>query len=163
MMTVRKAQPTHRTPYAFILWGDKFEERVATIFATEFREMGICVKIIGLTGLQAAGVNGLILTADLTLGEALPLADKAICVVAPCSAITLHQIEDDPRVPQFFEQALANHAHCIVSHSNVIAQTSLKTWATPTTQFSIYTESNDLIGLAHAIAVSLFNRTDRAL
>ena len=163
MMTIRKVQPPAGINYAFILWGDNFEERVATVFATEFRQLGICVKIVGLTGLQASGLNGLSLTSDLTLGEALPLAGKAICVIIPCSAVRLHQSEDDPRLPQFLQQALANDAHCIISHTNVIAQTSLKALITSPTQFSIYTEDNNLIALAHAAGLALPGGTARTM
>jgi len=154
-MLPRKTQPARMAHYTFILWGDNFEEEVATIFATELRRTGIGIKIVGLTGLQATGALGVIIASDLTLGQALPLADKAVCVIVPCSAATLQRSEDDPRVSQFFQQAFTNCAHFIVSHISVIAQTSLRLLATPTAQFSIYTESNDLMELARATAVSL--------
>lgn len=151
----RKAQPVRMANYVFILWGDNFEEEVATIFATELRRTGVGVKIVGLTGLQATGVHGLVIAADLTLGQALPLADKAICVIAPCSAVTLQRSEDDPRLPQFFQRVLANQAHLVVSHSSVLKQTSLNTFVTSTTKVTIYSESESLIDLACATAISL--------
>jgi hypothetical protein len=145
--------------YVFILWGNNFAEEVATIFATELRRLGVGVKIVGLSGLQAVGAHGLVISSDLTLSQALPLADKAICIIAPCSAETLQRNEDDPRVPQLFQQALANHAHFVISHSTVISQTSLDRLATPAAKFTVYTESNNLIDLARAIAVSLAAQT----
>lgn len=151
----RKAQPVRMANYVFILWGDNFEEEVATIFATELRRTGVGVKIVGLTGLQATGVHGLVIAADLTLGQALPLADKAICVIAPCSAVTLQRSEDDPRLPQFFQQALANQTHLVVSHNSVIKQTSLNMLVTPTTKVTIYSESKSLLDLACATATFL--------
>ncbi len=155
MTTIRKVHSARTTDYAFILWGEKFDEEVAIIFATELRHLGVCVKIVGLAGLQATGAHGLVMTSDLTLGHALPLADQAICVVVPCSASTLRRGEDDPRITEFFQAALANHAQFVVNHSDVIEQTSLKRWSTPTTRFLIYTEDDDLIALARGIAVSL--------
>lgn len=157
---MHKSQPVRMANYVFILWGDNFEEEVATIFATELRRTGVGVKIVGLTGLQATGVHGLVIAADLTLGQALPLADKAICVIAPCSAVTLQRSEDDPRLSQFFQQALANQAHFIISHNNVIKQTSLNMSAMSTTKFTIYSESTNLIDLACAVAVSLSVQTE---
>lgn len=155
LTTTQKSQPTRTTLYAFILWGERFEEEVATIFATELRRIGICVKIVGLTGLQAAGIHGLVLTADFTLGQALPLANQAMCVVVPCSASVLQRSEDDPRVPQFFREAMANHAQFVISGGETIEQTSLKVISTPDTQFLMYKESYELVDLAHKTAVLL--------
>ena len=155
MTTIRKAHAVRTTDYAFILWGDKFDEEVAIIFATELRHLGICVKIVGLAGLQATGAHGLVMMADLTLGHALPLAHKSICVVVPCGAAILRRREDDPRITEFFQAALANNAQFVVNHTDVIEQTSLKRWSTPTTRFLIYTEGEDLIVLARGMAVSL--------
>lgn len=155
MMTTRKAQPTRTPLYAFILWGDRFEEEVASIFATELRRMGIGVKVVGLTGLQASGIHGLVLNADLTLGQALPMANKAICVIIPCSASVLQRSEDDPRVPQFFKEAMANQAQFVISSGDTIEQTSLKLISTPDTQFLMYKESYELVDLAQKTAVLL--------
>lgn len=154
-MTTRKAQPIRTTLYAFILWGDRFDEEVAAIFATELRRIGICVKIVGLTGLQAAGIHGLVLTADWTLGQALPLANQAICVVVPCSASVLQRSEDDPRVQQFFREAMTNQAHFVISNSDTLEQTSLKLLSTPDTPFLMYKESYEIVELAHRTAVLL--------
>ena len=155
VMTTRKARPIRTTLYAFILWGDRFDEEVTTIFATELRRLGICVKIVGLTGLQAAGIHGLVLSADLTLGQALPLANQAICVVVPCSASVLQRSEDDPRVQQFLREAMTNQAQFVISSGDTIEQTSLKLISTPDTPFLIYKESYELVDLAHKMAVLL--------
>ena len=40
-MLPRKTQPARTAHYTFILWGDNFEEEVATIFATELRRTGV--------------------------------------------------------------------------------------------------------------------------
>lgn len=155
MTTMHKVKPAHTAYCAFILWGDKFDEQVATVFATELRRLGVCVKIVGLAGLQAAGAHGLVIAADLTLGHALPLVDKAICVVIPCNAATLRRSEDDPRLTELFKRALVHNAQFVVNHSDVIEQTSLKTLSAPTTRFLIYTDGDDLIALARGMAISL--------
>ncbi|MBX3012423.1 MAG: hypothetical protein KF832_12990 [Caldilineaceae bacterium] len=151
----RRAYPRRTAYYVFILWGDHFDEEIATIFTTELRRTGVGVKLVGLTGLQAAGLHGLVIAADFTLSQALAMADQAICVIAPCSATTLQRSEDDPRLIQFLQQALANHARLIISHASVIEQTSLHRLTTPQTPLTIYTESNNWIDLAQRTARSL--------
>jgi hypothetical protein len=51
-----------------LLWSDRFDEAATAIFATELRQAGLAVKVVGLAGHQAAGSSGLVLGADLTLG-----------------------------------------------------------------------------------------------
>ncbi len=35
--------------YVFVLWGEQFDELAAVVFVTELRDIGLCVKIVGLT------------------------------------------------------------------------------------------------------------------
>jgi putative intracellular protease/amidase len=115
-MPNRHPHLTRRTGYVFILWADKFEEAEAAIFATELRRAGLPVKLIGLTGEWSAGIHGLALLSDLTLGEALPLASKELCVILPCHAATARRLENYPRVLDFFEQANLSGAQFVVKH-----------------------------------------------
>jgi len=144
-MSTQILQSTYKAHYIIILWGDKFDEDVATIFTTEARRVGLCVKVVGVTGVQAAGGNGLVLSADLTLSQAMLLADNAICVVVPCSAAVLQRVENDPRLADFFQRADANHALFVVSHSDAIERSSLKELDGSQSQFSIYRNYENLI------------------
>lgn len=144
-MSTQFLQSTYKAHYIIIIWGDKFDEDVATIFTTEARRVGLCVKVVGVTGVQAAGGNGLVLSADLTLSQAMVLADNAICVVIPCSAAVLQRIENDPRLSEFFQRANVNHALFVVSHSDAIERSSLKAIDGSLSQFSIYYDYENLI------------------
>src|SRR5690606_19106605 len=83
---------------ALILWGEQFDAVATTIFATEFRKAGIRVELVGLVGPYAAGLHGLLLGTDISLGDALLLASQACCVIVPCSLATMRRIDNDPRV-----------------------------------------------------------------
>lgn len=141
--------------YVFILWGDKFDEDVATIFTIEARRIGLCVKIVGITGVQAAGGNGLILTADLTLSQAMTHASNAICVVIPCSPATLQRIEDDPRLVEFFQEANTNHALFVVSNRDAVARSSIQALDQSRSQISYYRDYRNLIENTQEIINSL--------
>jgi hypothetical protein len=99
--------------YIFVLWSDGFDEMVATAFVTELREAGLLVKVVGLTLRQISGAHGLALMPDLTLDQALLLASQATCVIIPSAIGRRKQLNNDPRLRQFFEQARANQAQFI--------------------------------------------------
>jgi hypothetical protein len=88
----------------FVLWGVDFDETIAVLFVTMLREAGLRVKMVGLDGLCAKGAHGLGLLADLTLDQALSLADQALCVVIPCTMQRLQRVRDDPRVEKLLAQ-----------------------------------------------------------
>jgi len=104
---------TART-YIFVMWGRNFEEASATIFVTELRQAGLCVKVVGLDGRYTAGEHGLALVPDLTLGQALPLAQRALCVIVPCSGAWCQRLHNDPRIIDFFQRAHGSHAQFVV-------------------------------------------------
>lgn len=142
-----------------VLWGAGFEETAAVIFTTALRRAGLPVKVVGLVGPQAAGIHGLALHPDMTLSEALPLAGQTKCVVIPCSPATAHQMENDPRVPLFFKEAVANKAQFILSEPATITVTSLHNLAIPPTHCISYTGHDNLMRLAHTIAIALKNKS----
>jgi hypothetical protein len=152
--------PTNRLRSAkschiFILWGDRFEEAAAVTFATEFRKAGLSVKVVGLHGPRSSGRHGLVLSSDMTLGDALALANKAVCIVIPCSATALRQIENDPRVVDFFRQAQTNQARFVVSDQKVVEKSNLKTLICDQDEVVCYSESGDLAEFVSKIAISL--------
>ena len=147
-------QPT-RSQYIFILWGDRFEEATAVTFVTELRRAGLLVKVVGLNGQSSSGRYGLVLTSDLTLSEAMALADKAICIVIPCSVATLRRVENDPRVLELFQQARNNQAHFVVRNQEIQDESSLKGLLLDQDSIVYYIDSSDLTELVRQIAVSL--------
>lgn len=110
----------------FVLWGEQFEEAVTAIFVTELREVGRRVKVVGLTSQRISGAHGLVLVPDLTLDQALPLATQADCLVVPPSVYGLKRLKNDPRLQDFFGQALANQARLVLAQSNESDLTDLE-------------------------------------
>ena len=103
-----------RNSYVFVLWGQDFDEVAATIFVTEFRKAGIRVKVVALTPRRLSGEHGLALGTDMTLEQALRVANKAICVVLPGASSRIAQLANDPRLGEFFSRARSNRARFIV-------------------------------------------------
>jgi hypothetical protein len=156
-MAVHRPYSAKIPDYVFILWGDKFEEAEAAIFATELRRTGLHVKLIGLAGQRSTGVHGLVLLSDMTLGEALPLAHKAICVVIPCNTATAKRIENDPRILDFFQQANLNGAQFIMKQVDNVAEPFAAKLLIPTDSITTYTEDDELTGFARHIAGRLLD------
>lgn len=144
-------------PYIFILLGNRFEETIVTIFVTELRKAGLRVRVVGIQGPHTIGNYGLKFSADITLGQALPLADHAVCVVIPYNSKDAKQIGYDPRVHSFFSQARANNALFIIGQSNLSELENLELIRLSNDQVVICPDVEELIPMAREIAVSLSN------
>lgn len=132
--------------YVFVLWGDRFEEAVATIFITTLREAGLRVKVVGLSQRRIRGVHGLTLVPDLTLEEALPLAPQTTCLIIPCQAACLNRLASDPRLADFIRQA--NQATFVVGNG------SPEPGGLPALshRITIYPDQENLVAFAREIA-----------
>ncbi len=100
--------------YIFVLWGEQFDEIEAATFTALLREAGLRVKVVGLSARRARGTRGLVLAPDMTLSKALPLAGQARCIIIPCAAPRFAELQNDPRLEQFFSDARVNGA-CFVT------------------------------------------------
>lgn len=98
---------------AFVLWDENYDEVLAVTYTAQLRQAGVATKIVSLHGKHAFGKNGLLLTADYTLGEALTLAQHAICVVVPCHSPLVGHLDTDPRARIFLERAAGNGAQFV--------------------------------------------------
>jgi hypothetical protein len=138
--------------YVFVLWGDKFEERAATIFVAELREAGLRVKVVGLTPQQIHGWHGLALVPDLTLDQALSLAASTICLVIPYASPGIKRLKNDPRLADLFLQADAHQARFVLGQvsESELAEAGLPPLSSE--QVMIYPESEDLVGFARELA-----------
>ncbi len=140
--------------YVFVLWGDKFEEATAAIFTTILRKAGLRVSLVGLGGQRAAGVHGLALCSDLTLDQALLLANKAICVGVPCRS--LYRLRNDPRISNLFHQAHKNNAKFIIGQVDESDVTYQDLFPASATEIATYPDdAEDLVRFACEIARSL--------
>lgn len=154
-MNLQKPTQSRLAHCVFVLWGDHFAEDVATIFATELRRAGLHVKIVGLRGLQASGIHGVVLATDLALGQALPLTKKTTALVIPCNVTILQRAEDDPRLRDFFKQAIRDNVRLIVECPEVVERSSLQDLPISPSQLAYYSTATDLIEFARTTAVSL--------
>lgn len=116
----RKASKT--PPCVLVLWGDYFDEVAATIFIATLRQAGLAVRVVGVHGLWAAGRNGLMLQADISLSEVKPLLDRVTCLVLPCSRAAVKRLENDPRIHELFISIAHNRARMVVQDRGVIRQ-----------------------------------------
>jgi transcriptional regulator GlxA family with amidase domain len=104
----------------FVLWADRFDETLAALFVAELRKAGLRVKLVSLAGQPSSGAYGLTLVPDLTLEQALPMAQQASCVVIPCGDAGLKRLKNDPRIQQFLVQTHAAGAMFVVDQSGVV-------------------------------------------
>lgn len=103
----------------FVLWADRFDETLAALFVADLRKAGLRVKLVSLAGQPSSGAYGLTLVPDLTLEQALPMAQQASCVVIPCGDAGLKRLKNDPRIQQFLVQTHNAGAAFIVHQSGV--------------------------------------------
>ena len=83
-----------------VLWATHFDEVATTVLATALRRAGIRVKLVGLQHGGAKGAGGLVLTADVTLEQAMQLADRACLIIIPASQGAVERLNNDPLFPQ---------------------------------------------------------------
>lgn len=137
--------------YVCVLWGDQFEEAIATIFITELRKAGLRVKVVGLTHRRVGGAHGLALLPDFTLEEAFPFASKIVCLIIPCQAPGLKRLQNDPRVRDFFGLAQANNAIFVIGSEATVPDGL----PSAVENVLVYPESEALVGFARELAHQL--------
>lgn len=139
----------------FVLWGEHFFESAAVIFATMFREAGLCVKLIGVHGLQAAGRNRVSVQADLSVTAALELANRACSIVLPCSQAALRRMSNDPRLHQLIQQAAGNGACFFIPPELPTTDSCLKALGVPPQLMIQYAAEDELIRFVQQLAPQL--------
>jgi hypothetical protein len=144
--------------YVFVLWNDQYEEAAATILVIELRAVGLRVKVVGLTPPPISGANGLVLTPDLSLDQALSLVSHTICVVIPCRSPSPKRLGNDPRLREFLERARANQARLIIGWSNKIDEVNEVLFSVPE-RVMVYPSNEDLVEFARELAGLLLKAT----
>lgn len=119
-----------------VLWGQGFDEIAASIFVAELRRLGIQVKLMGLKSRQSAGQHGLTLVPDITLGQALRLADRIRCIIVPAPLAALQQFSYDPRLAELLGRAGPNQPLLVMdAYPMPIIQTAIPFFALLSTLF----------------------------
>ncbi|MBX3015365.1 MAG: hypothetical protein KF832_27845 [Caldilineaceae bacterium] len=142
----------------FVLWGELFEEIPATIFTVSLRQVGLCVRVVGVNGLSAVGRNGMLIHADLSLNDIGPLLDQAACLILPCSRAAIKRLENDPRVHALLTRCAQHGAKFVVYDRSVVNQSILHTLAIPRQDIVTYTQVDDLMALGRTVATSLLHK-----
>ena len=144
--------------YVFVLWSDGFDEKVAAIFVAELRDVGLLVKVVGLTTQHTSGARGLILVPDLTLDQALSLASQTLCLIIPSKSRWNRRLNDDPRVRQFIERAKANQAIFVARLQNTLFQTDLILITLAEKNVIEYPDDENIITFARELAELLLQK-----
>lgn len=147
--------------YVFVLWSHKFEEVPATIFTTQLRNVGLRVKLVGLSYQKMPGMNGLVLHPDFTLEKALPLANKAISVIIPSGLIGIQSLKNDLRLFNFFSQANHNDAQFVIGNLMMPTLTKYRLFPPSINNFNVYPEGETLFAFASQFAKSLLSRRSK--
>lgn len=165
-MSKTKAFRKYPSKLIFVLWGSYFDEATAIIFATKLRQAGLCVKLVGVASQLPSGKNGVALSPDLPLRDALAMSQDAICIILPCSAATLRHVAADPRIGELLQDAHANHAQFIIPSADLVENTGLKklfgaiepSSTAPSKTFLTYAQEENLPQFAKTIAERLAER-----
>ena len=143
--------------YIFVLWSDQFEELPATTFVIQLRKAGLRVKLVSLARRRITGTNGLALLPDFTLEQVLPLAKKATSIIIPCGSFGAKQLDNDPRLNDFFQQAHESGAQFIIGQ--IPDFTEMQLFPKSMSDVSTYPDDEDLVPFARQLAKSLSNGT----
>lgn len=156
-----KRKAAKAAPCVVVLWGEYFDEVAATIFVVTLRQAGLAVRVVGVHGLLAAGRNGLLLHADMALGEIKPLINQVTCLVLPCSRAALKRLENDPRIHELFAGVAHNGAKMVVHDHGVIRQSVLQSSFGVEGAIVVYASDDNLPFFAQALAKELIPAGER--
>lgn len=165
-MGLRKTTSKRKTPKAdrciLVLWGDYFDETAATVFVVSLRQAGLCVRVVGVDGLIAAGRNGLALHADLSLSEINSLCKNISCLILPCSRAAVNRLENDPRIHELFRCAAHCGAKFVVHDKGVVTHSILHSLALPYHDIATYAQVENLVAFVKELAIFLVHRAEGA-
>lgn len=87
-----------------ILWGKHFDEVMATTFTSILRQAGLATQVVGVHGRAASGAYGITIKADMTLGDAILMAQSVQVVVVPAHSPNIGTLANDPRLVKFLSE-----------------------------------------------------------
>lgn len=161
----KKRKLLKATPCILVLWGEYFDEVAAATFIATLRQSGLCVRVVGVHGLLAAGRNGLALHADLTLSEVKALINEVFCVILPCSRAAIKRLENDPRIHELFAEIAHNAAKVVVYDEGVRRQALIRSHAISSQDIVAYPHDADLAAfvqeMGRTLALNIADHTER--
>jgi hypothetical protein len=137
-----------------VLWTNYFDEVAATSLVTAFRKLGIRVKLVGLSHRGATGASGLTLVPDVTLEQAIAIANRATVVVMPGTQSAVQRLDNDPRVRDLLSRAYANQATFVTSAEAAQAVMALVGAQDAHLAIEPYPANKDMIEFADRLAAA---------
>lgn len=138
-----------------VLWTTDFDEVAATTLTTAFRKSGIRVKLVGLAHGGAIGASGLTLVPDITLEQAMSLADRAAIVIIPGTEGAVCRLDNDPRIRELLNRAHANHAIFVTSAEATETVTALVGGQDTPSAIEPYPADQRIIEFANCLTAAL--------
>ena len=140
---------------ALVFWSDYCDEMAATTFVTALRKQGVRVKLVGVAMGWAAGSSGIALLPDITLEQAIPLADQASAVIVPGGISAVRKLDNDPRLRQLLNRAYAQQALFISSADAVSELATLLAGEHPNPLVVSYPDGWEMIEFARQVGEKL--------
>jgi hypothetical protein len=137
---------------AYVLWGEYFDDVIATLFASALRQGGWRTRLVGLQGATHMGQHGNTLVADIALGQALRSRDPILCVVAPCTPEQL-DTQRDARLGELLERAARQQA-VFVAKPHLTGERN-RQW--PPASYTIASHPEEVLLLLHLVLEQLEN------
>lgn len=156
-----KRKAAKAAPCVLVLWGEYFDEVAATMFIVTLRQAGLAVRVVGVHGLLAAGRNGLLLHADIALGEVRPFIDQATCLILPCSQAAIKRLENEPRIHELLVGVTDNGAKLIVHDRGIIRHSVLQALFGLDGAIVVYASDDNLPIFAQELAQELIPAGER--
>ncbi|MCX6028746.1 MAG: DJ-1/PfpI family protein [Chloroflexi bacterium] len=140
---------------ALVFWSDYCDEMAATAFVTVLRKQGVRVKLVGADMGRVVGSNGIALLPDITLEQAIPLADQVSAVIVPGGISAVRKLDNDPRVRKLLNRAYAQRALFISSAEAISELATLLAGEHPNPLVVSYPDGWEVIDFARQLGERL--------
>ena len=117
------------------------EEMEAINILCKLRQIGLCIKSVGLTGGLVDGAHGILLKPDLTLADPLNIQTVKLVILAQGNP-GVPQLETEPRLHQLLQHTLSQGGYLAVSSDD---QRILRAIDISATQLRTYTENRQIL------------------
>lgn len=109
-----RSRRLQRKPNVLLLWAENFDAQVAVAFTTQLRRRGIRVYVTGLHQQKIRGQHGIALHTDITIHDALEIADQIDCIIVPADGVGLQTIAYEPRLASLFARVAQTRGSLVI-------------------------------------------------